>query len=443
MKRRDFLKSTVAVSTGLTILPSGTLSGVNAASNKLNIALIGTWGRGLVFDDVLKKNNVVALCDIDENHLGAAGEKYPGATKYIDWRKCLEQKGIEAVICATPDHHHAFVANWAMNRGQHVFCEKPLAISVEEARVVQATYQKYKHKLATQHGTQRNAFPNLSRIRELIQDGAIGELRWVRTWGNRRIRKDGYLPAKGQPPKTLHWDQWLGPAPNHPYNPGYFDAKNPGANCLNWNMFWDFGLGQAGDMGMHNMDIAWNAIDAGLPTAATAEGDPFNPDVTPVKLRLQFDHPANDWRGPITVFWHQGGDMPHSPLRHVELNRIPNGAMFMGTKGFLIADYRTRLIYPVGRDADFSYYSPRGEEKRIPDTGHFVEEWVNACKGDLKTSCDFDYAGKMCEQMALGLVAYRVGKKLEYDGKSGCVTNSPEANALLAKDYRKGWALNG
>ncbi|MFC1766302.1 Gfo/Idh/MocA family protein [Planctomycetota bacterium] len=442
MKRREFLKSASAISTGLIILPSGTLSGANAASNKLNIALIGAWGRANSYEATLKKQNVVAICDVDEEHLDYAQQRYPQAKRYIDWRKCLEQKDIEAVICATPDHTHAFIANWAMNRGYHLYCEKPLANSVEEARIVQATYQKYKHKLATQVGMQRHANPNFNRVRELIKDGAIGELRSVRTWGNRQIPKPGYLPAQGTPPKTLHYDLWLGPAPYHPYNPGYFAGK-PGMNCLNWNMYWDFGNGQIGDMGSHTMDLAWNAIDAGLPTAAKGEGEPFKPDVSPVKLKLMMEHPANDWRGPINVYWHQGGDMPIPPKKFVDLNKIGHGAMFKGSEGFLIADYTSRLIIPLGKKADFTYYHPRQEDKKIPDLGHFMEEWIRASKSDLKTSCDIDYAGKMIEQMLVGMVAYKVGKKIEYDGKTGRVTNCPEANAYLTKEYRKGWTFYG
>ena len=216
------------------------------------------------------------------------------------------------MVCCTADHTHAFVANWAMNRGQHVYCEKPLANTVEEARVVRSTYLKNRNKLATQCGTQRHEYENFNRVRELIRDGAIGQLESVSTWGNRQIPKPGYLPAAGEPPKHLHYDLWLGPSPFHPYNPGYF-AGGPGMNCLSWNMYWDFGNGQIGDMGSHTMDIAWNAIDAALPISAEAKGEPFNPEVAPVRLEMHLQHPANDWRPAIRVSWYQGGAMPDSP----------------------------------------------------------------------------------------------------------------------------------
>ncbi|MHC4686705.1 MAG: Gfo/Idh/MocA family oxidoreductase [Planctomycetota bacterium] len=437
VNRRQFLKSTAATGAGLLILPSGSLLGANAPSNKLNVALIGAWGRGKAHHRSIATENVVALCDVDENNMAKAAEKFPKARHYIDWRKCLEQKDLDAVICSTTDHTHAFIANWALNRDLHIYCEKPLANTVEEARVVRATYLQKKHRLATQIGTQRHAKPNFERIRELVQDGAIGELTDAYAWGNRQIPRPGYLPAEGEPPNHLHYDLWLGPAPWHPYNPGYFGG------CLSWNMYWDFGSGQIGDMGSHTIDLVWNAIDADLPTTAVAEGDPYNPDVTPVKMKATFDNPANDWRGPIKVHWYQGGAMPRSPKGYIDLNKIGHGAMFKGTKGFIICDFDSRIVLPFGDDADFTYYNKRDKEDVIPPLGHFQKEWVDACKGDLKTHCDFDYAGTVIEQMLLGLVAYRVGKKIEYDGKAGRVTNCPEANALLSKKYRPGWTLHG
>jgi hypothetical protein len=191
------------------------------------------------------------------------------------------------------------------------------------------------------------------------------------------------------------------------------------------------------------MDLAWNAIDAGLPTSAEAKGEPFNPEVTPVTLEAHFEHPANDWRPAITVSWYQGGAMPRSPKPYLDLQKIGHGAMFKGTQGFLVADFDSRILLPYGDDADLTYYEPRTKDTVIPLLGHFQREWVEACKGSLKTSCDFDYGGTAIEQLLLGLVAYRVGKKIEYDGATGRVTNCPEANDLIRRQYRPGWTLNG
>lgn len=442
VNRRDMLKTAAAATAGFLILPSGALAGPNAASNKLNIALIGADGRARAHYEGLSSENVVALCDVDETHLDFAAGVFPNAKRYVDWRECLQQEDLDAVVCCTTDQTHAFVSNWALNRNLHVYCEKPLAISVEETRLVRANYMTKKDKLATQVGMQRHAKPNFDRVRELIMDGAVGELREVSAWGNRQIPKPGYLPDAGDPPKHLHYDLWLGPAPFHPYNPGYFAAE-PGMNCLSWNMYWDFGVGQVGDMGSHTMDLAWNAIDAKLPLSAIGVGEPYNAEVTPVRMTSTFEFAANDWRPGITVKWYQGGDMPKSPAKYVDLNQIGHGAMFQGTKGFLIADFDTRLLIPSGDNADMVYYTPRAEKDVIPPMGDFQKQWINACKGDLKTACDFEYSGDMIEQLLLGLVAYRHGGKIEYDGASGRVTNSTEANALLRRTYRDGWTLEG
>jgi predicted dehydrogenase len=442
MHRRQFLK-TAAAGAGLLILPSGARAGKNAPGNKLNVALIGVWGRGLAHYDVLAEENVVALCDVNEARFPEALKRFPKAKTYVDWRKCLDQKDLDAVVCCTTDHTHAFIANWALNRDLHVYMEKPLAISVEEARVVRANWLKKKDKLATQVGMQRHAMQNFNRVRELIRDGAIGELKAACAWGNRQIPRPGYLPAQGQPPHGLHFDLWLGPSPAHPYNPGYF-AGGAGANCLSWNMFWDFGAGQIGDMGSHTMDLLWNAVDATLPTSAEAKGEKFNPDVTPVECASHFDHPANDWRGPIRISWYQGGAMPQSPTHWIDLKQIDHGAMFQGSKGYLIADFASRLLLPIGDDADLTYYKSRTQDKLLLPLVHFQKQWINACKDtSLKTACDFEYSGNMIEQLLLGLVAYRVGKKLDYDGAAGRVTNSPEADALLQRQYRPGWKLDG
>ncbi len=445
MNRRKFLKSTALAAAAPLVVTQFKLFGADAPSNRLNLALIGSWGRGEAHFDPLATQNVVALCDVNDDHLAFGLKRFPDAKPYVDWRKLLDDHqalGLDGIVICTTDHTHAFVANWALNRGLHVYCEKPLANTVEEARIVRANYLSKKNKLATQVGMQRHAFPNFNRLRELIHDGVIGELTTAYAWGNRQIRKPGYLPAAGEPPSNLHYDLWLGPSPFHPYNPGYF-ALGPGMNCLSWNMYWDFGSGQIGDMGSHTMDLVWNVVDAGLPTTAEAKGEPFNPDVTPVTAEMHFDHPANDWRGPLRVGWYQGGAMPSSPKDCIDLNKIDHGAMFKGTKGFVVADFTSRMILPLGDDADMTYYKPRPKNEVLPPLGLFQKEWFDACKGNLKTSCDFNYSGLMIEQMLLGLVAYRAGQKIEYDGTAGRVTNVADANQYLTNKYREGWTLNG
>ena len=441
MKRRNFVKSAAATGAGLMILPTGVLAGKGTV-NKLNIALIGAHGRGSSFYKSLKEENLVALCDVHEGNMALAVKEFPNAKRYTDWRKCLEQKDLDAVIIATPDHHHAFISIWAMNRGLHVYCEKPLGECVFEAREVRKTYLANKQKLATQHGTQRHAIENFDRVSELIRHGAIGELQVVQAFGNRTHNKTGYLPASGPAPKSVDWEQWIGPVRTHPYNPDYLSGK-PGANCLQWNMYHDFGSWQVGDMGSHTMDLAWNAIDAGLPTTAIASGDPYHPEVVPSDHHAIFNFPANDWRGDIRVEWFQGTLKPESPHPAIDIAKVGHGVMFTGTKGVLIADFRNRMLVPSTEGADMTYYSTPSAEEVAGPHGNFVSQWINACKADLKTSCDFDYAGRMIETLMLGLAAHRAGKELKYDPSAGRVTNDAVANDYLHKEYREGWMLNG
>jgi len=535
MQRRDFLKS--ASGAGLIILRSGSLRGQNAPSNKLNIALIGVWGRGTAHYNVLRGENVVALCDVNDNRTKEALQVFPKAKTYWDWRQCLDQKNVEAVMICTADHQHAFIANWALNRNLHVYCEKPLGITVEEVRTVRANYLKRRAKVATQHGTQRHAYPNFERLRELIMDGAVGELKTVHGWDSRQLPRPGYPAGEGMPPSFLHYEQWIGPSPYHPYSPQYFGGS-AGMNCLFWNMYRDFGVGQMGDMGAHTMDLLWNSVDAGAPISAEVDQsvtDKYNPDITPVKLKATFEHPANSWRGPVKLVWYQGGLKPDSPRSYVDVSRIANGAIFEGTKGVIVADFTSRIILPNNDDGDLTYYKRRSKDEVLPliggtgqvtqaqsrpaggqnrggggrrpnrnnlpagftgtpsgdvgpsgfptvqfDAKHipaalalpnpavealaanpgpppttgdvFQLEWIDSCKGknngvvhgtSSKTHCDFDYSGSMMEQMLLGLVAHRVGKKIDYDPATGRVTNSPEANDYLRRQYRSGWKLDG
>jgi len=436
LQRRDFLKKSAA-GAGFLILPSGMMSGKIASPNsKLNIAVIGVEGRAKAHYKTVEKENVVAICDIDDLFLDKAAQKWPKAKRYNDWRKCLEQKDVDAIVCSTPDHVHAHVATWAMNRDMHVYCEKPLANTVEEARVTRAKYLSKKGQIATQIGTQRHAGANFEAVRKLIRDGAIGDLQKACAWGNRQLPKPAYLPASGEPPKNLHYDLWVGPSPFHPYNPGYFDYSAKGSNCLNWNMYWDFGSGQIGDMGSHTMDLCYNALDADLPTEAVASGDEFNPDVTPVELASHFKVPANDWRGEIQLSWYQGGAMPEAPT-DTALHGIGHGALFTGSEGWLVADFGSHVIIPKGTPKD-----KRISREGVKGAFDYQGEWVKACKGGPEPSCNFDYAGRLIETMLLGLVAYRVGEPISYDGKTG-KSNNDKANALMGKKYREGWPLDG
>lgn len=442
VNRRNFIHRSLAVGGGLMVLNHGKVFGAN---DKLNIALIAAYGRAKAHYATLRGENVVAICDVKKDNIAHALQEFPDAKVYEDWRKCLDHPGIDAVLCCTTDFTHAFISNWALNRDLHVYMEKPLAITVNEARTVRETYLKRKNKLATQVGMQRHAYPNFNRIREAVQDGAIGELKEACAWGNRQIRRDGYWPEEKPVPSNINWDLWLGPAPYHPYNSKYVTAA-PGAGCLQWNMFWDFGIGQMGDMGSHTMDLLWNVLDAELPTSIKASTpEAFNPEVTPVELTSEFKFPANQWRGAIDVIWYQGGAMPKSPSGWIDLNKIGHGAMFTGDRGVLISDFRNHLIIPNEGIESMSHFDPRSAKEAAPDLGHFQNQWIEACKNGkpAATACNFEYSANMIETMCLGLAAFRAGEELKYDATNGVVTNVASANQYLTKSYRKGWTMNG
>jgi len=434
INRRAFLKQSAKATAGVMLLRSGILKAGQSPSDKLNIAIIGVGGRGGGNMDSVKSENIVALCDVNDKNLGEAAKQFPSAKTYTDWRKCLEQKDIEAVVCSTTDHTHAFVNVWAMNRGKHVYCEKPLANSVYEAHLVRDTYLKNKNKLATQMGTQIHASDNYRRMVELVRNGAIGTVQEARIWCSRTPKGGNYPPEVKPVPEHIHWDLWIGPSPFHPFNPEYLGG------CLSWNRFWDFGSGQIGDMGSHMIDMAYWALDLRLPTTCEAAGTPVNSDTCPEWLTAEWDHPANDWRPAVKVYWYDGGKKPGMPSPIFNREELFKGVIFTGDKGFLIADYDYRVLMLKG---DMTHYkSPKADELIPPSPGHH-EEWIIACKTGKPTLCNFDYSGALIEHNLLALVAYRVGKKLEWDSKSIKATNCPEADQFIRKTYREGWILNG
>ncbi len=434
ISRRDLLKGGAALGAGLLVVKPGLLSAGNSPSDKLNIAIIGVGGRGSANTNSVKSENIVALCDVHEKNLEAAARRFPDAKTYVDWRKCVDQKGLDAVVCSTTDHTHAFVSVWAMNRGLSVYCEKPLANSVEEARVVRETYLKNKDKIATQMGTQIHASDNYRRMVELVRGGAIGTPKEAHVWCSRMPGGGSYLPEVYPIPPHLHWDLWIGPSPKHPYNPGY-----PGG-CLKWNRFWDFGSGQIGDMGSHMMDMAYWAYDLRFPTTCEASGTPVSTDTVPQWLMAKWDHPANDWRPAVKVHWYDGGKKPKEPAEVFHQDKMFKGVIYTGDKGKLVCDYGWRILIPSG---DLTYYkSPKPEDLIPPSPGHH-QEWIIGCKTGKPTLCNFDYSGALIEHNMLALVAYRVGKKLEWDAENLKATNCPEADQYIRKTYRKGWVLNG
>ncbi|MDP2897997.1 MAG: Gfo/Idh/MocA family oxidoreductase [bacterium] len=428
LSRREMLRKTALGSLGFWVARNSALAEGSPANGKLNIGIIGVGGRGRANTDEVIGENIVALCDVDDKYLGVAAKRFPKAKTYNDWRKMLEQKDIDAVMVSTTDQTHAPASVMAMKRGMHVYCEKPLAHSVHEARVMQETYLK--SKVSTQMGTQIHAGDNYRRVVELVQSGAIAPVREVHVWCGR----EGPSPERPKEEQTvpghLHWDLWLGPAPWRPYHSSYL----PGG-CMTWEQWWDFGNGCLGDMGSHLIDLPFWALKLRDPLTVTAEGSHLSSESYPHWLIVHWEHPARGDMPPLKVHWYDGIQRPKSPPGH-DLKEWGIGALFVGDKGMLLADYDRRILLP---EADFKDFKP--PEARIPPSPGHYKEWILGCKTGSPTLCNFDYSGKLIEHNLLGTVAFRVGQKLEWDAKNLKAINCPEADGYIRPKYREGWSL--
>jgi predicted dehydrogenase len=428
--RREFLQGAALATTGFYV--AGTAAAQSDSPNeKLNVGIVGVSGRGRANTGGVAGENIAALCDIDERHLETGKKKFPAAKTYVDWRKMLDQKDLDAVVCSTADQVHALVSNWAMMRGLHVYCEKPLAHSVHEARAVQETYIAHRDKVATQMGTQIHATENYRRVVELVQSGAIGPVREAHCWCGRRGPGGGLPEGEDPVPDYLHWDLWLGPAPFRPYNKRYMPGN------LTWNRWWDFGNGTLGDMGSHVIDLAFWALKLRDPLSCETQCDPepASPYTNARWMVITWEHPARGDMPACTLKWYDGVQRPKVDTG-IDFSKWGLGILFVGDKGMLVADYGKHILLPQDKFKDFQRPEPS-----IPKSlGHHAE-WVHACKTGEPTTCNFDYSGKLIEHNLLGNVAYRTGKKLEWDAKNLKATNAPEADKFIRREYREGWTL--
>jgi len=427
LNRRRFLQTTAA---GITGLGTGLLAAQDkkdSPNEKLNVGVIGVAGQGEY--DLNQVANagaaIVALCDVDEKRAGKARERFPAAKVYPDFRQLLDQKGIDAVVIATPDHTHAVATVAALKAGLHVYCEKPLTHDVHEARVVAELAAKQKR--VTQMGTQIHAGSNYRRVVELVQGGTIGAVREVHVWCGKSWG-GGDRPKDMPPvPEGLHYDLWLGPAPERPYHSAYIP--------FHWRGWWDFGGGTLADMACHYMDLPFWALKLRHPTRGAVTGPPLHPETTPAWLVVQYDFPAREKLPPVQLTWHDGGKRP---TYWVE-GKVPqwdNGVLFVGEKGMLAADYGQWKLLPEKQFEGFVAPKPT-----IPDSIGHHKEWVEACKTGGSTTCNFDYSGALTETVLLGNVAYRLGKPIDWDAKKLKAAGLPEAEKLLRTEYRKPWSL--
>ncbi len=453
MDRRRFLGEAAGVA-ALTIVPRHVLGGPRNTppSEKLNIAGIGVGGQGAGDIANVSSENIVALCDVDRRRAAETFKRYPNARQYTDFRAMLEKedKHVDAVMVATPDHTHAVAAMMAVKMGKHVYCEKPLTYSMHEARAL--TEAAREAGVATQMGNQGHAGEGIRLICEWIWDGAIGPVREVHAWTTHAVWPQGMERPKETPPvpETLDWDLWLGPAPYRPYHPAYLPQL--------WRGWWDFGTGGLGDMGCHNLDPVFWALKLGNPTSVEAScsifvptvtwDKPFNTESYPQASIVRYEFPEREDLPPVELTWYDGGLMPRRP-RELEAGRQLGdklgGVIFVGDEGKLICGSygnSPRLI-PESRMRDYKRPDPG-----IPRSAGHHREWLEACKGGPPAGSNFDCAGPMTEVILLGNIAVRMslktqekGLRLAYDGPNMKITNLPEANEFMHRRYRAGWRL--
>jgi predicted dehydrogenase len=400
-------------------------SRVFGANERLNIGAIGVGGRGAGDLAAVSTESIVALCDVDSQRLGGAAAKHPGAKTYADYRQMLEQKDLDAVVVATPDHHHAPAAMRALRRDLHVYCEKPLTHTVEEARKMAALAAE--RKLATQMGTQNHEHPGYVQLIEVLQNGLIGDVteahvitdRPGKWWAQGLARPE----EKETIPAHFDWDLWLGPAQPRDYHAAYAPFR--------WRGWWDFGCGAIGDMAIHLLDPTFSAFQlGGRPVTVVSHGPPPHAHSGPKHMTTKFTFPAHGSHKPLSVYWYEG---TAKPADEIAKDLPMNGSLFIGTKGKIAC---THGQYPRIVDAD-EQLKP---SQATFDGNHHHQQWITACKTGSATGSNFGYAGPFTEVVLLGNVAYRVGAEISYDPQT-MTTGNAQANALLRKDYRAGWGL--
>jgi len=345
-----------------------------------------------------------------------------------------EGKNIDAVTISTPDHVHFHAAAMAIGLGKHVYVQKPLTHSVWEARML--TRLARRKKVVTQMGNQGHSEVGSRRLVELIQAGVLGDVREIHIWTDRPIWPQGMERPKSQPvPKDLDWDLWLGPAPWREFHEGCVPFK--------WRAFWDFGTGALGDMGCHNMDLAFFALKLRDPDMVEASSSGINSETAPQWSIITYHFPKRGGRAAVKLTWYDGGKKPEPSL--AGRKELPgNGGIYVGSKDTLyVPSYWGRGSFRSGtRMEDFTNVPRKLPRHPIAEKDNDAAqhlEWLAACKGEGKALASLDYAGPMAEAVLLGNVALRAGQRLEWNARKLKVTNCAEANQFLRREYRKGW----
>ncbi|MFN7923223.1 MAG: Gfo/Idh/MocA family oxidoreductase [Bryobacteraceae bacterium] len=445
--------------------------GYKSPNEKLNIASIGAGGRAASDINGCASENIVALADPDSKRAAAMFTKFDKATRYADFRKMLdkEARNIDAVIVATPDHMHATGALWAMERGKHVYCEKPLTRTVWEARLLKDAAAKY--KVATQMGNQGYSNEGARIAAEIIWSGEIGNVTEVHAWTNRPVWPQGIetLPKEESVPDTLDWDVWLGPAAMRPFSSAYVP--------FNWRGWFDFGCGALGDMACHILGAPNMALMLGAPTSVEViKQEVKNPHTFPKRSVTRFEFPARANMPAVKLFWYDGATGPEfrpqgvaaeerliggpgafgapevvrprarsgdaaraeAPARPAGPPPENNGAVFVGDKGILTTDTYAANVRLLPESRHKEYKVPPQYLTRSP--GHH-RDWIRACKGGERSCSDFSIAGPLTEWIVLGSIALHFEGKLEWDAAHMRFTNNTEANRYVKPKFRKGWQL--
>ncbi|WP_168564234.1 Gfo/Idh/MocA family protein [Crateriforma spongiae] len=398
----------------------------NSAGQRLRLLCVGTANRAAANIREVRNQEIVGLCDVDQNYLDKAHADFPNAATFRDYREMIDAMAdqADAIVIGASDHHHAPAAIRAIESGLHCYCEKPLTHTVAEARKI--TNAARRKGVATQMGTQIHAGSNYRRVVEIIRSGAIGDVTQVHVWVN-KAWGGGELPSTADPvPPQLDWDLWIGPAAMRPYAKGQYHPAQ-------WRRWWEFGQGTLGDMGCHYMDLPFWALGLKYPEHIQAEGEPPHPETCPLGLTVKYQFAASDQHGPLELIWYDGN---HAP-KEIDGHAVPgSGIMFVGTEGKMVATYGQYQLLPEDKFADF-----QPPEPSIPDSiGHHAE-WIKACKDGTPTTCNFDYSGPLTETVLLGNVAYRTGGAIQWDADNLKVTNDSQANQYISKTYRPGWEV--
>ncbi len=432
--RRDFMVTSAVLGSGFALgaCASAPRRRTLGPNDKLNIAVVGAGGKGAVDTNGCKDENIVALCDVDMARAAKTFAKFPKAARYSDYRVMFErEKNLDAVVISTPDHMHAPVAVAALQLGLHVFCQKPLTHSVEEARVLADLAEK--QGVATQMGNQGTAMNGFREAVEVIRSGAIGDVREVHVWTNRPIWKQGEgRPEEVLPiPTTLRWDLWLGCAPYRPFSKGYAP--------FSWRGFWDFGTGALGDMACHIMNLPYLGLELGAPTSVDATSTGLNDEMAPKGSKVTYEFPARGDKPAVTLYWYDGKNRPSNDLVPGIDKLSSGGSLLVGSKGSLYSPDDYGRVYHLHPKEKFEAYKP--PTPSLPRCEGVYKEWTAACKGGPQAMSHFGHAGAFTETVLLGNVAIRTGQKILWDPASMKATGCPAADAYLRKEYGYGYSI--